>query len=191
MQPVTDDDLILMYREGDPEAFDTLFDRHYRSVYGLARTILGPGGGAEEVLQETFLAVATTARRYRPRGLFRFWLMRIVRNRSLNRLASRRRRRAMLAEGALAVVEPPSPEPTPARRAEAHEQRAIIRAAIDDLPDRQREAIALYAFEQMTYREIAGILGMPINTVKTLIRRARASLARALAPLREESGRDV
>lgn len=188
---LTDDDLILMYREGDAEAFDTLFDRYATAVHNFARSILGPAGSAEEVLQETFLAVAQTARKYKPRGLFRPWLMRIVRNRCLNRLASRRRRRAMLAGGDLEVIDPASPDPPPSRRAEADEQRAIIRAAVDDLPDRQREAIALYAFEQMTYREIAGILEMPINTVKTLIHRGRAALAQALEPLLEESKREL
>ena len=191
MEPVTDDDLILMYRQGDADAFDTLFDRHHGSVYNFARAMLGPGGGAEDVLQETFLSVARTAGRYAPRGRFRAWLMRIVRNRCLNRIDSRRRRRAVLAESGLDVVEPACDEPTPPRRAEADERTAIVRAAVAELPDRQREAISLYAFEQMTYREIAEVLNMPINTVKTLIHRARANLARALEPLLEESKRGL
>lgn len=180
MTAVSDDDLIRMYREGDAEAFDTLFDRHYGSVYNFARTMLGNSSGPEEVLQETFLAVARTAKEYTPRGRFRAWLMRIVRNRCLNRIASQRARRAALAESGLGVVEPASDEPGPPQRAEADECAEIVRAAIADLPDRQREAISLYAFEQMTYREISEVLDMPINTVKTLIHRARAGLARAL-----------
>ena len=78
------------------------------------------------------------------------------------------------------MVECASDAPGPPRRAEANEHAQIVRAAVAELPDRQREAIALYAFEQMTYREIAEVLDMPINTVKTLIHRARAALARAL-----------
>ena len=180
MRSISDDDLIRMYREGDAEAFGVLFDRHYASVYHFARTILGRFGGAEEMLQETFLAVARTAKAYTPRGRFRAWLMRIVRNRCLNRIASERARRAALIESGLGVVECASDAPGPPRRAEANEHAQIVRAAVAELPDRQREAIALYAFEQMTYREIAEVLDMPINTVKTLIHRARAALARAL-----------
>ena len=86
MESVSDDDLMRMYCNGDADAFDTLFDRHYTSVYNFARTMLGEAAGPEEVLQETFLAVARSARQYSPRGRFRSWLMRIVRNRCLNRI---------------------------------------------------------------------------------------------------------
>lgn len=179
MNDVADDDLILMYREGDAEAFDTLFDRYYMPVYGFARTMLGDSTAAEEVLQETFLAVARTARRYEPRGRFRTWLMRIVRNRCLNRLESDRARRAVIERSGLAI-EPVSPGPTPPQRAETNERLRIVRGAVAGLPDRQREALALYAFERMTYREIAAVLGMPVSTVKTLIHRARAAVAAAV-----------
>ena len=180
MTDVSDDDLIRMYHNGDADAFDALFDRYYAAVYRFARTMLGNAGGPEEVLQETFLAVARAGRKYTPRGRFRPWLMRIVRNRCLNRIQADRARRAALAESGFEIVDAASDEPAPSERVEADEQVAAIRAAVADLPDRQREAIALYAFEQMRYREIAEVLEMPINTVKTLIHRARASLARTL-----------
>lgn len=180
MENLSDDDLVRMYRDGDAEAFDALFDRHYASVYNFARAMLGNRGGPEEVLQETFLAVARTARKYAPRGRFRPWLMRIVRNRCLNRLESQRVRRAILGGGGLEFVEPASNEPSPAQNVETDEQSQIVRSAVGELPDRQREAIALYAFERMSYREIAEVLEVPINTVKTLIHRARASLAQKL-----------
>jgi RNA polymerase sigma-70 factor, ECF subfamily len=187
MDTVTDDDLILMYGQGDAEAFEVLFDRHHTSVYNFAHTMLGPAdGAAEEVMQETFLAVAHAAGQYAPRGQFRSWLMRIVRNRCLNRIQSQRARQGLLAGGGPDVAELPCDEPTPPRRAEAAEQAAVVRAAVADLPDRQREAIALYAFEEMTYRQIAGILDMPINTVKTLIHRARAALAQSLEKIVKE-----
>ena len=118
MGTVSDDDLILMYREGDAEAFDALFDRYHTAVYNFARAMLGRAGGGEEVLQETFLAVARTARTYTPRGRFRAWLMRIVRNRCLNRLQSERLRRAALTESGLSVGEVASHDPPPPRAAE-------------------------------------------------------------------------
>lgn len=188
---LTDDDLIRMYHEGDADAFGVLFDRHYASVYHFARTMLGDAGGAEDVLQETFLAVARAGRSYTPRGRFRAWLMRIVRNRCLNRIASQRARRAALAETGLDVVCPAAADPSPPQRAEAREQADALRLAIATLPERQREAITLYAFDRMTYREVAEVLDMPINTVKTLIHRARANLARALAPAVKEPHREL
>jgi RNA polymerase sigma-70 factor (ECF subfamily) len=177
---ISDDDLIRMYRDGDADAFDALFDRHYTSVFNFACMMLGNGGGPEEVLQETFLAVARTARDYTPRGRFRPWLMRIVRNRCLNRIeANRAQRQAVLRRGTLGAATPG--ERPPPDTVVADDEAERVRAAIGALPDRQREAITLYAFEGMRCREIAQVLDAPENTVKTLIRRARAALARALA----------
>jgi len=187
MESVSDDDLMRMYCNGDADAFDTLFDRHYASVYNFARTMLGEAAGPEEVLQETFLAVARSARQYSPRGRFRSWLMRIVRNRCLNRIEAERLRRAAMADSGLDLAEPIAEQQSPAARIESDEQTVIIRAAIANLPERQREAISLYAFEQMSYREIGEVLNMPVNTVKTLIYRARAHLAQAL----EEPNREL
>lgn len=180
-QPVTDDDLYLMFREGQADAFDVLFDRHYVSVYNFARAMLHDAGGAEEVLQETFLAAARAARTYEPRGIFRTWLLRIARNRCLNRLEAQVARREVLAgDHAVILRQHPSREPSPPQRAIANEQNDLVRRAVLALPDRQREAIVLHAFEGLTYQQIAEVLDMPINTVKTLIHRARAGLAEAL-----------
>jgi RNA polymerase sigma-70 factor (ECF subfamily) len=174
-----DDDLMRMVRDGDADAFDALFDRYRGPVYNFARMMLSAADGAEDVLQETFLAVARTARRYEPRGRFRAWLMRIARNLCLNRIEGERVRRRAMRAGGLGLAEPPSREPTPAEQAEADEQIARVRERIAELPERQREAIVLYAFERMSYRDIGETLGVPLNTVKTLIHRARATLARA------------
>ena len=174
-----DDELVALYRDGDADAFDTLFDRYQAPVYHFARMMLGSLDGAEDVLQETFLAVARTARDYEARGRFRSWLLRIARNLCLNRIQSERVRRRVIAEGGLEVIEPTAHDPTPPERAEADERLARLRGLIAELPERQREAIVLYAFEQMSYREIGETLDVPINTVKTLIHRARATLARA------------
>jgi RNA polymerase sigma-70 factor (ECF subfamily) len=174
-----DDELMRMFDGGDADAFDTLFDRHRVPVYHFARMMLGSLDGAEDVLQETFLAVARAAGRYEPRGRFRAWLMRIARNLCLDRIERERRRRRVIAESGLDIVEPDGGGATPAEQAEADEQMTRLRRLIAALPERQREALVLYAFEQMRYREIAEVLGVPLNTVKTLIHRARAALARA------------
>ena len=191
MSDLGDDELIRLHCDGDADAFDALFDRHYVSVYNFARLMLHDAGAAEEVLQETFLAVAQAARAYQPRGHFRTWLLRIVRNRCLNRLAALRAQHELLADSGLSVVEPASPEASPSRRLEADETAAAVRAMVEKLPDRQREAIVLYAFERMKYRQIAEALDVPIDTVKTLIHRARAALAAALEDRFKGEARDV
>lgn len=186
MSEISDDDLIRMYREGDADAFDTLFDRYYDRVYNFARTMLHDSHRAEEALQDTFAAVARTAADYTPRGRFHAWLMRIVRNRCLNMIDAQRARPALNGEANVVLLQAASPQPSPLEGTAVNEQTRIIRAAVFELPERQREAIALYAFEQLSYHEISQVLDLPINTVKTLIRRARIALARRLGSVRKE-----
>lgn len=177
MPSLADDDLVQMYREGDVDAFDALFDRYHVAIYNFARTMLGHSDGAEDVLQEVFLAVARAARAYDARGRFRAWLFRLARNHCLNRLQSDRLRRRVIAESGLDLADAPSGEPSPAEQVDRDERLALLRQLIGELPERQREALALYAFEEMSYQEIADVLGIPLNTVRTLIHRARAALA--------------
>ena len=176
-----DDDLMVMFRDGDTEAFEILFGRHHRSVYNFARMMLRDTHRAEDVLQETFLAVVRTAHRYERRGHFRTWLLRVCRNRCLNVLDAQRVRRAVSIEAGLQLVDSAPTGRPPAATAEVDERAAFIKQHIEQLPERQREALALYAFEQMRYRDIAEVLEIPVNTVKTLIRRARVQLAKTLA----------
>jgi len=180
MEDLPDDDLVLRYQQGQAEAFDQLFDRHCMSVYNFASSMLGDTALAEDVMQETFMAVARTAATYTPCGYFRGWIMRIVRNRCLNRIDAERLRRHAFGSEGLDIVEPVSVDPPPYASIQMNEQAAIVARAIAGLPDRQREAIVLYAVEKMSYAGIADVLEMPINTVKTLIHRARAGIAQAL-----------
>lgn len=188
---LTDEELLRMYRDGDIDAFDTLFDRHHVQVYSFARFMLGDALGAEEIMQDTFLAVARSARRYEARDRFRAWILGIARYRCLAALEAARARRAVVEGSGIELVEPASSEPPPPERIVRDEKAAAVQRAISKLPDRQREAILLYAFENMAYREIAEALGTPINTVKTLIHRARASLARVLRESGGETGAET
>ncbi len=180
MDQRTDDDLVRLFACGDDGAFDMLFDRHHAAVYAVARSILGRADGADEILQETFLAVARSARDYTPRGRFRAWLMRIVRNRCLTRIEADRSRRQLAAGIDVHVAAAAGAEASPDRQAESGEQTERIIAAVNALPPSQRQAIALYALDGMLYRDIAEVMDVPVNTVKTLIHRARANLAAAL-----------
>lgn len=181
MQALTDDQLLQQFRDGQTDAFDLLFERYNRAVYAFALSMLRDPSAAEEILQETFLSVARSAKNYDSRGRFRAWLMRMVRNRCLNWIQSRRVRQAAFRAGGLEGVAPTAATPPPHRRLEETEQREAIEQAIAQLPPRQREAIVLYAYQQMSYQQVAEVLEAPLNTVKTLIHRARAGLAEALA----------
>jgi RNA polymerase sigma factor (sigma-70 family) len=176
---ISDDELYRLYRDGDADAFDALFDRHHISVYNYAFTMLRDTGRAEDAMQEAFLSVARAGKTYQPRGVFRAWLMRIVRNRCLNVIEAERARRTA-SQTDIAYFDPPSHDPPTPERAGLREEVNLLQQAMTKLPERQREAIALYAFEEMPYREIADVMELPVNTVKTLIYRARAALAEAM-----------
>ncbi|NLW49596.1 MAG: RNA polymerase sigma factor [Candidatus Brocadiaceae bacterium] len=180
MDGPSDDELLAMFREGDLDAFDALFDRHHVDVYHFACLMLNGRNDAEDVLQDTFLAVARSARAYSPRGRFRPWLMRIARNLCLNRLHSERLRRRVLAADGDFPDESASGAPAAPELLEWDEGMRAVHEAVRALPERQREALALYAFEGMTYGEVSEALQAPMGTVKALIHRARAALALAL-----------
>jgi len=180
LEGVSDEELLLMYSEGDADAFDVLFDRYHRSVYNFARFMLDRAEGAADVMQETFLAVARSARQYKPRGHFRPWLMRIARNFCLNHLRDERARRRVIGNGGLDKVNTPARETPAPAKAESTERLVLLMQWIRELPQGQREALVLHAFEQMKYREISEALQVPLNTVKTLIHRARCTLAERL-----------
>ena len=189
MGDLTDDDLMRLFLGGETAAFDALFDRYHAQVYRYALAVLGPSGEAEDVLQETFLAVVQSVAEYDGRGKFRLWLMRIARNRCLRRLQAARLREKVMPSRDVEPAETPSPQPGPAHEAQAGETRRSVQSAIRSLPQRQREALALFAMKELTYQEIADLMAAPLNTVKTLIRRARIDLARRLAAWSEENAR--
>jgi RNA polymerase sigma-70 factor, ECF subfamily len=175
-----DDNLVRRYREGDGDAFAALFARYHRLVFNYARMTLRDASAAEDLLQETFLAVANGAERYEPRGHFRAWLLGICRHRCLDWLDRRRRRQRIATETGFLVLEAPAPD-SPRQDLQRRERLDLTLAAMGKLPDAQREAVTFYALKELSYAEIAEVLGCPINTVKTLIRRGRLRLAKLLA----------
>lgn len=178
---LSDEELLDRYNGGEAAAFGVLFDRHHGPVFRLARAMLGDAQLAEDALQETFLAVARAASRFEPRARFATWLSRIARNRCLDVAAARQRRAQPAQRPLLRLLDAvPAAGPSPHERLEGDERQRRVRERIETLPEKQREAIALFSLVGLRYREIAAVMALPIGTVKTLIHRARASLARAL-----------
>ena len=178
---LSDEELLARYASGEAAAFGVLFDRHHGPIYRLARAMLRDAQLAEDALQETFLAVARAASRFEPRARFATWISRIARNRCLDLVGARQRRERPAEQPTLRLLGTvPAVGPTPHERLEGDERLRCVRERIETLPDRQREAIALLSLVGLRYREIAAVMALPSGTVKTLIHRARATLARAL-----------
>lgn len=168
----SDEHLILDFQQGSREAFSELFERYREPIFGFFRRRLANAGRAEELAQETFLAVLRGIERYEPRASFRTYLYAIA----MRQLSGEWRRAKR--EGPPPVKEP-SAEDDPS-------DALWLRGAIGRLDPAQREVLLLREFEQLSYEEIAALLRIPVNTVRSRLFRARAQLKALLSPERQE-----
>ncbi len=173
-EQATDSELLVRVADRDREAFDVLYHRYIRSVFGLALQRLRDRDRAEDATQEMFAAVWRSAGSYRPeRGPAAPWLYAIARNAIVDRLRSRSE----------LPVEPPdmtADEPGPAERAESSFVSWRVHRALETLPEREREVVELAYWSGLSQSEVASFLDIPLGTVKTRTRSALAHLADVL-----------
>ena len=169
-----DTELLVRVAKRDREAFEVLYRRYIRSVFGLALQRLRDRERAEDATQETFAAVWRSAGSYKPeRGPAAPWLYAIARNAVVDRLRARDDM----------PVEPPdmtSDEPGPADRAESSYVSWRVHRALETLPVREREVVELAYWSGLSQSEVASFLDIPLGTVKTRTRSALAHLADVL-----------
>jgi RNA polymerase sigma-70 factor (ECF subfamily) len=179
LEPRTSDaDLIVRVGRGDKAAFEELYRRFARPVLGLALRRLGDHGRAEDAAQETFAAIWRSARSYVPeRGTGSAWLYAVARHAIIDR--ARQRVEPAVAE----IADEAAADGGPADLAEQDWIAFRVRAALERLPDRERQVLELAYWSEFSQSEVASYLDVPLGTVKT---RTRAGLAR-LATLLEET----
>jgi RNA polymerase sigma-70 factor, ECF subfamily len=171
-----DGELIRLTAEGDGGAFEILYRRYARPMFGLALRRLGDRGRAEDAVQETFASIWRAADSYRPeRGPGGPWLYAVARNAIVDRGRARH-------EPAVETPETESDDPGPPELAEKDWVAWRVHRALEDLPESQRNVIELAYWSGLSQSEVADYLGIPLGTVKT---RTRAALSR-LADLLEE-----
>lgn len=178
-RPPSDEELIRRVARFDTAAFATLYDRHSVSAFSLARRILGPSG-SEDAVQEAFLNLWRSAPGYDDlRGPVRSWLFGMVRNRSIDAVRSRNvhERHRIEVEGIENRLT--APDCTEGQVIDA-ERFAAARAALDALPDAQRQVLELAYYGGWTQLEIAERLGLPMGTVKGRTRLALEKLRLSL-----------
>jgi RNA polymerase sigma-70 factor (ECF subfamily) len=179
---VTSDDerLMLDVHHGSREAFEALFERYRTKVWGFFRRRVDDPARAEELTQDTFLAILRGAVRYEPRALFRTYLYGIAFNiLSVERRNAKNRRFAPIEEADALPASSAGPE-----------SALWIREAIGRLDPDEREILLLREYEELSYAEIAAVLRLPLNTVRSRLFRARLAL-KGLLTLRVASREDA
>jgi RNA polymerase sigma-70 factor, ECF subfamily len=183
---LADEELMPWIAKKDPEAFEVFYDRHGGAGYSLAYRILGDRTAAEDCIQEAFISIWKSGARFdRTRGSVRSWTLSIVRNRAIDALRSKAGKAPKLTFDDDAILE--------ARPAEEHTEAEVlsqetadeVRGAISQLPADQSKVIELAYFGGFSQSEIAGMLNVPLGTVKGRMRlgleKIRGELAEGMA----------
>jgi RNA polymerase sigma-70 factor (ECF subfamily) len=169
----SDEQLMLAFSKGSSYAFDELFSRYKQPIYGFFRRRVIESTQAEELTQETFFALPRAAARYEPRALFRTYLYAI----GFKILRAHRRKAAFRAT--FFGQQKSSPDPS---KRDATASGLWVRRAVEKLEPMDREILLLREFEQLSYAEIADLLQLPLNTVRSRLFRARTALRNLLEP---------
>lgn len=181
--------LLVRHRRGDADAFAELVARYRRPVYSYLVRCGVEDAARDDLFQEIFTSIHSAAATYQPERPVKPWLFAIVAN-----IVRSYYRKARARAGALVALDPVqghSATPDSQQLAEARETAVWVQGAIAALPFAQREVVLLCCIEQLPQEDVAATLGMPVNTVKTHLRRARMVLAQALARRKAASRREV
>lgn len=177
---MTDDELLERAREGDSVALNDLLRRHHARLHAVCLRILGRRADADDAAQNALVAIVRGLPSFDGRSAFSTWAYRIATNAALDELRRRRRR----PQPSLEMTEASRQSHDADRQAErallALENREVVHGALADLPDDFRVAVVLRDVADLDYETIAGILGVPIGTVRSRIARGRALLTEAV-----------
>ena len=179
----SDEALVRRSSAGDTRAFGILVERYMRRAYYAALGLVGSPEDAMDLSQEAFIRAFRARERIDPTRPFYAWLYQILRRLCFNFVRDRRTRRRKMEEASSWLVDQSEGRHetfNPARAVEREEAKKRVAAAIETLPDREREVLVLREFEGLRYREIADLVGIPIGTVMSRLYTARRHLAAAL-----------
>ena len=182
LSQLADEDLMRLVARGEARAFEVVYERHSTAAFSLAYRICGIRAAAEEVAQESFLAIWRGAASYdRARGSARSWILGVVHNRAIDairRATAHDHRRAGDEQAAELIEAPERTEVEIARREDARSMRALV----DALPKDQRRVIELAYFGGFTQEQIAGLLDAPLGTVKSRMRLGLEKMRASIEP---------
>jgi RNA polymerase sigma-70 factor (ECF subfamily) len=179
---VSNEELMVRVAEGDEDAFETLVRRHQTSILNLIYRFIGDRTPAKDLAQEVFIRVWQAAKTYRPEAKFTTWLYRITANLCFNELKSARRKKWLqfhrFRDNLENTVEETLVDATPSPEdiLLAKERSRQIADALQSLPENQRMALILKRYDDLSYQEIAKVIGCSVSAVESLIVRAKRNL---------------
>lgn len=179
-----DADLIRRVARGDREAFSSIYDRYSRPLFSIALRVLNDSREAEDIVHDVFIALWNKAGDFESdRGTAFGWCVTLTRNRSIDRVRSRKRRGELLAESAPADLGYDENQADNADSGDMlwqKEKATAVRQALESLPAEQKSALQLAYFGGLTQQEIAARLREPLGTIKARIRRGLLKLRELL-----------
>jgi RNA polymerase sigma-70 factor, ECF subfamily len=176
---LSDEEIVSRVLDGDKPLFEVLMRRHNERVYRAARAIVRDDHEAEDVMQEAYVNAYTHLSQFGGRAKFSTWLTKIAVYEALGR-AKRRGRYEPLDDHSLERLMPTTAPPDPERQAFGRELAALLESAVDSLADGYREVFMLREIEGLSTAEVARILDVSEDVVKTRLSRARHAIQRDL-----------
>jgi RNA polymerase sigma-70 factor (ECF subfamily) len=172
-------ELVKRCQSGSSQAMEQIVYRYQDQVYNIAYGILGNAEDAKDITQDVFLHVWAKVGQFRFRSRFSTWLYRIVINLCRNEMG-RRRHRALPTEMDDSEAWIPTESRTPEKAVLLKEQQEILHAALNRLKEKQREILILREMEELSYEEIAEVMGCSLGRVKSRLHEARMQLRKIL-----------
>jgi RNA polymerase sigma-70 factor (ECF subfamily) len=180
--------VMLRVRADEPGAFEELVDRFQHRLLAVMRHLCGHAEEAEDLAQEVFLRVYRSRKEYHPQAKFSTWLFTIANNLALNSYRRKQRKPAVQLDPQESGPLGPRPAehllcdraPGPEHRLSHEELSQVVQEALAQLNERQRLAVVLNKFEDMSYQEISEIMRISTKAVKSLLSRARGELRELL-----------
>ena len=187
-QPAAIDRVIEKCLRGDQTAWEQVVRQHWRKVYNVAYQFVGSHEQAEDLAQEIFLKIFRSLDTFDRRANFQTWLISVSRNLCIDHYRSVRKERQTIDRDVAAEdLAPVSATMSPLAALENRDLAALLRQALQVLPQSLRTAVLLRDIQELSYLEIAERLRLPEGTVKSRINRGRKELARQILRLREEA----
>lgn len=184
---LSDDALMVLFANGDGQAAGVLAYRHTGRVLALALRMLGDQAEAEDVAQDALMRLWKIAPDWRQgEAKVSTWLYRVASNLCLDRLRKHSGKRA--TQDIDSVPEPPDERPSVESDLIARDRAEALLAALQNLPDRQRQAVSLRFLQELTNPEVAEVMEVSVEAVESLLSRGKRALAQALEAQKMELG---